>query len=423
MQIYATSNTHVSARHAPDGAIYSPDTFATDWERAIHRDQAARRQLRAGLRRQHEKCSGCVLGRRRTQQSDLEIDPVGRLAHAGTIGDVETPTSEPDPVRVTMPHPIGPTLQIAHEGRPQSPPTPGGMSNTSTHVDTRAKSRVERLQPWIAALISALVHVLMLLILLSASKPTVTKPQGAASGGRMKVDLVGKTLPPEQPAKTPPSPPPQAHKPARTRPAASPVRSTLVRHSDNPLPPDTDTLTTSRPPTTAPRSDEWLPVPSRAQNEAAPSQAQAPAASPAPTQRRPETWGRPPGMLERDVADADDGQSNNPGTNQGYRNDRNTGEPSMEVGGYQVYYDQRSETQLRAWKEQGMTEIAIILPGTQYRMICPLETALRRGSGKCRLLAPDSPELEAIGDAREVINMMQVYHRGESVWRGPGPYR
>ena len=70
-----------------------------------------------------------------------------------------------------------------------------------------------------------------------------------------------------------------------------------------------------------------------------------------------------------------------------------------------------------------MKEIAIPLPGTQYRMVCALEIALRRGSGKCRLLEPSSPQMQAIGDGREVINMIQVYRRGEVVWRGPGPYR
>ena len=56
-------------------------------------------------------------------------------------------------------------------------------------------------------------------------------------------------------------------------------------------------------------------------------------------------------------------------------------------------------------------------------MVCPLEIALRNDSGNCRLLDPDSPELETIGDARDVINMQQVYRRGELVWRGPGAYR
>lgn len=95
----------------------------------------------------------------------------------------------------------------------------------------------------------------------------------------------------------------------------------------------------------------------------------------------------------------------------------------MEVGSYQVYYDLRSEPRLRAWREQGMTELFLPLPGTQRYMVCPLETALRRESGPCRLLEPDSPELEKIGDAREVIDMQKVYRRGELVWSGPGPYR
>jgi hypothetical protein len=43
--------------------------------------------------------------------------------------------------------------------------------------------------------------------------------------------------------------------------------------------------------------------------------------------------------------------------------------------------------------------------------------------GPCRLLEPDDPELANIGDAREVINMQQVYRQGELVWRGPGPYK
>lgn len=297
------------------------------------------------------------------------------------------------------------------------------MSNASTRVDTRA----ERLQPWIAALISALLHVLMLLVLLLASTPTVTTPQGAASGGRMKVDLIGRTPPSEQPARTPPSPPPsQAPAPVPTPPAASPVRSTLVRHADDPLPPDTadrpDTLATRRPPTPVQRLSE--PQPPRSRDDPTQNQAQAPAASPAPAQRRPETWtGRPPGLIEEDVAPDDEGLARSSSINRGNRHDLDAAEPSLEIGGYLVYYDLHSETLLRTWMGQGMKELSIPLPGTRYYMICPVQVALDRGSGKCRLLAPDSPELQAIGDAREVINMIQVYRRGELVWRGPGPYR
>lgn len=95
----------------------------------------------------------------------------------------------------------------------------------------------------------------------------------------------------------------------------------------------------------------------------------------------------------------------------------------MEVDGYQVYYELISETRLRAWRDQGMTELFLPLPGTRRYMVCPLEVALRRGSGACRMVEPDAPELEAIGDARQVINMQRVYKLGEVVWRGPGPYK
>ncbi|HEY0332265.1 MAG TPA: type II toxin-antitoxin system RelE/ParE family toxin [Stenotrophomonas sp.] len=281
------------------------------------------------------------------------------------------------------------------------------MSNASTPLDAKAEARIERLQPWVAALISALLHVLLLLLLLMASKPTVTTPQGAASGSRMKVDFVGDSRPSEQVPSPPPSP-----SPVPTR-AASPVQSTLVKQAKDPVPPPDAAATSDR-----------VAVP-RTQENAEPRQAQAPAATPrTPPQRRPETWtGRPPGMLAEDVAPADEGLATGPAADQGNRNDAAAREPSMEVGGYQVYYDLRSETLLRSWKEQGMKEIAVPLPGTQYRMVCPLEIALRRGAGKCRLLDPGSPQMQAIGDGREVINMIQVYRQGEVVWRGPGPYR
>ena len=95
----------------------------------------------------------------------------------------------------------------------------------------------------------------------------------------------------------------------------------------------------------------------------------------------------------------------------------------MELGGYLVYYEVLSEAKLRAWADQGMKELSIPLPGTRYYMICPLEIALKRGSGKCRALDPNSPEMDAIGDARKAVTMLQVYKQGELVWRGPGPYK
>ena len=128
-------------------------------------------------------------------------------------------------------------------------------------------------------------------------------------------------------------------------------------------------------------------------------------------------------MLPEDLAPENAGLARSPATDRGRRNDAYNAAPSMEVGGYQVYYDLLSEARLRAWRDQGMTEIFLPLPGTRRYMICPLETALKRESGPCRLLEPDDPELAKIGDAREDINMQKVYRLGEEVWSGPGPYQ
>ncbi len=129
-------------------------------------------------------------------------------------------------------------------------------------------------------------------------------------------------------------------------------------------------------------------------------------------------------MLQEDHAPQNAGLSSSPAIQRGRSNNAAAAaEPSLEVGGYQVYYDLRSEARLRAWRDAGMTELFMPLPGTRQYMVCMLETALKRESGPCRLLEPDSPELATIGDAREGINMQQVYRQGEVVWRGPGPYR
>ncbi|HYG06742.1 MAG TPA: type II toxin-antitoxin system RelE/ParE family toxin [Stenotrophomonas sp.] len=280
------------------------------------------------------------------------------------------------------------------------------MSSASTHVDTGATPRNERWQRWIAALVSALLHLLLLLLLLFASKPTVTTPQAASGGGRMKMDFVGR------PTQAPPSPrPPQPPAPAKRRAATSQVRTTLVEQAVDPVPPPDETPTTDSIPTTS-AQDDW-------------SQAltQAPPASP-PAARQPTQWsGRPPGSIDHETAAEDAGTSNTPSLNPGNRNGFAASGASLDVGGYQVIYDLSSQTQLRIWQAQGMKELSIPLPGTRYRMVCALEIALRRGSGKCRLLEPYSPEMKAIGDAREVMNIVQVYKQGELVWHGPGPYR
>jgi hypothetical protein len=288
------------------------------------------------------------------------------------------------------------------------------MSLALNRLETWLGSRSERLQSSIAAISSALLHLLLLLVLLYSSKPVVTSPQSAASGGRVKVDFIGEPQESDQSTPAPPSPPPtRASDPVPPARAASRLRSTLVDRADNPIPPDapvpSDSLSARR-----------APSPSERRNESRPQ----PPSPSSPARRRPETWtGRPPGLIEEDLAPQNAGLANSPAIRNGRGRDMTANGPSMELGGYLVYYDVLSEERLRAWARQGMKELSIPLPGTRYYMVCPLEIALRRGSGKCRALDPDSPEMAAIGDAREAVTMLQVYKQGELVWRGPGPYR
>ncbi len=270
------------------------------------------------------------------------------------------------------------------------------MSKVPSRADAGAEPWIERWQHWIAALSSALLHVLFLLLMLWSSQVAVTTSQGADAGSRMAVAFVGKAPPSVNAA------PPR--KPA-AKPAASRVQSTLVTRAEDPVPP------------VAPDSD--------AQDQAE-TPAEMPPAAPttaAPPQRRAHTWGQPPGLLPEDVAPENAGLTRSPALARGRGNASGGNAPSMEVDGYQVYYNLRSETRLRAWRDRGMTELFLPLPGTRRVMICPLETALKRESGPCRLLEPDSPELAKIGDAREAIDMQRVYRLGEVMWSGPGPYK
>jgi len=294
------------------------------------------------------------------------------------------------------------------------------MSNASTHAGTRADPRNERLQPWIAALLSALLHLLVLLLLLHDPPPTFTTPEGAASGGRMKMEFIGKTTDPATQA--PPSPPPTraATPPATTpkkptvqrKPATSPVQTTLVEQAAEAVPDEAATI----PATTA--DDSWS-MPNQSQRVTRQTQ---PPGNPPPSQNRAATWGRPPGMLERDTA-MDDGLADSASTNRGNSRDLDASGPSLEIGGYHAYYEPRAEEKVRAWIAQGMKEFFIPLPGTRYYMVCTLDIVLKRGSGKCRALDPDDPQMQAIGDSREIITMLQVYKQGQLVWKGPGPYR
>ncbi|AKC87940.1 plasmid stabilization protein ParE [Pseudoxanthomonas suwonensis] len=282
------------------------------------------------------------------------------------------------------------------------------MSHTPTRLDASAKPRIERWQPWIAALLSALLHVLLLLILLFSSTPVVTPPQGASAGGRVRVNFVGESA--QQPTPAPPSPAPS--------PAPRPPSKAKAPDRADERRPVLQAEYIQRPSDLQPEQRE-------SQAPPADSQAQAPASSPPePAQRRPETWtGRPPGMLDEDTAPVNRGRARGPADRQGNQNDPEAGEASMEVGGFQIYYDLLAEERLRIWKDQGMKEISFPLPGMRSQMVCPVEIALKRGSGKCRLLDPNDPEMQAIGDARQVVVVIAVYRRGELVWRGPGPYR
>jgi len=244
----------------------------------------------------------------------------------------------------------------------------------------------ERLQAWLAALLSAALH--LLLLLLAASSPPVTPAasQGAAAGSRVQVVMIGET-----PESTPiPSPrPPDPVEPAEPAP---PLQATPVVRADEPPPRERVRAPASPPPTPT-------------------------------TRRRAHRWGQPPGMLPQDHAPVNAGPAPSPAVQPGRRHQPSASESSLETGGYQVLYDTRSESRLREWRDQGMTELFIPLPGTRQYMVCPLELALRRESGRCRMLDPDDPEMAGIGDAREAITMHRVYRRGELMWRGPRPYR
>jgi len=297
------------------------------------------------------------------------------------------------------------------------------MSDASIPAEQRAQPWSERLQSWIGAVLSLLLHLLMLLVLLHSNPPTVETSQGAPAGGRMRVDFIGDstapadTAPPSPPpsrAKTPPTPRPAKPRVARTPPAASRLQTTRTDRSDNPL-----LVQQDAPPSTA--TSEQAPTPE--QPREAPQPSQTPPSNPSPTGRRSPTWGHPPGYIAQDSAPVNAGWDDSPAVRQGSGRDTGDSGPSLQVGGYHAIYETRSEDRVRAWMAQGMKEFAIPLPGTEYLMVCPLDIVLKHGSGACRALPPDSPELADIGESRQIINMLRVYHHGDLVWKGPGPYR
>ena len=285
------------------------------------------------------------------------------------------------------------------------------MSGAGTRAGGRIQSRLERWHPWLAALCSALLHLLFLLLLLWSAKTVLAPSQSGGGGARVKVDFIGEA---SKPSPLPPKPPSHAAPSKHQRPH-KPVQTTLVAQSNDPEPPDAPVDAMADPAPPAP--------PSRDEADAQ-RQAQAPAADPpTPTPRRSPTWGQPPGMLPRETAPDNRGAGSGASYDQNYVRGPGGPESNVGVGGYQIYYEAFGEARLRNWRDQGMSEVSFPLPGIREYMVCPLEIVLRHGSGGCRLLSPYDPQMKQIGDAREVVSVVRVYHLGELVWRGPGPYR
>jgi len=262
------------------------------------------------------------------------------------------------------------------------------MSKASRRTGPARRDPTDRLHAWIAALVAALWHGLLVLLLVLSPPITVTAPpQGGDAGSRLQVTYINEVPKPPSPA------PPRE----RRAPVAAPsrVQATQVEQAE------------------ASAALQVVDIPP------------APPAPPDESTRRPaQAWGQPPGMLPQDLAPVNAGPARSPAVRRGRRDVAAAASgTSLEVGGYQVYYDLLDEARLRAWRDAGMTELFLPLPGTQRLMVCPLETALRRDSGACRLVEPHAPELADIGDARDVITMQRVYRLGEVLWSGPGAYR
>lgn len=270
----------------------------------------------------------------------------------------------------------------------------------------REDRHIKRNERSIASLVSLLVHLLFLAALLYSSKMELAQTESSSTGGaRVKVDFLGEPTDDEQRVPVPPTPSerPKPLKPLVTTPVKSPVDTTRVTEAENPVAPD-----------------ESQPQPPASQQAIAPPQDRPPSSPPA--WRRSARWGQPPGMLAQDTAPENLGPTVGAGQRQG-NNQGNADSPSMEVDGHQIYYDLRNDLKVAQWQAQGMKEVSFPLPGRREFMVCALEIVATRGSGGCRLVQPDDPELATIGDARDVVTVMRIYRRGELIWRGPGAYR
>jgi len=270
------------------------------------------------------------------------------------------------------------------------------MSSTSPQVVKAAPDRTERVQRWTAALVTLLVHMLLVLLVMPPPPPPMTTPQGGAGGSAMKVTLIDETLSPPPPEPEPIRKPISHKKPKAPRAIKRPL-ATPVAQATEPMPAEAaDTSTTESEPPDSSRNSVDRPAQGTGQ----------------PPSTRPDAAARASAALAALLGSSRGRSTSGPSVG-----------PNMEVDGFHVYYDLVNETRLRTWRDQGMTELFLPMPGTRRLMVCPLEVALRRGSGACRMVEMDSPELKSIGDAREAINVERVYQWGEMVWSGPGRYR
>lgn len=274
------------------------------------------------------------------------------------------------------------------------------MNRVSHGAASAAPDRAERVQRWAAVLLTALLHVLLVLLVMQPPTPiTLTTPQGRAGGSGMEVTLFDESL-----SQAPPEPEPPVHK---SVPRKKPQRSRVI-----PRPPATPVMEAS------------MPMPPKSDTPDTQTQPAATEPEPPDTTERPyHVPGQPPGMGRDDNARANAALAAKLGGNRGRSDNAAPIGANMGVDGFHVYYELVNEDRLRAWRDQGMTELFLPLPGTLRLMVCPLEVALHRGSGACRMIDMDSPELKSIGDARDVINIQRVYQLGDMVWSGPGPYR